>query len=569
MRSAFLTALFLSLFSTFTVQATNDVMPFEKPEDLLARAKVGRHEYIDVIYQIRNYFFVERSKEELYQYLGMITELEKIETAHKFPIFEVRPVQMLAEKLTEISAEKISFFDDSVELVETFIRWSLEEKKYELIEQQALRLRKEHYSEESLKNALILTRHFLDMNNPDEPYPSYLVERSKDLEGYLLKRLLMVSTLTNPSLQPLVADIRGLYAISALMSHYLNELTDGNQDIFTQEAINLILMAAKKAQQFDPHNDDLSLSNVSSVAAKFFMAYLAENKEASNANELIELVRESEYNELFAFFQFFNFNEMQSSKTPISIALLEKIVEFYKQYSPVRFEYALYKLNSLKVINVPFSIQGQYEVSLGRVNGLLTIYKTLGFGLSFMLVTENGQFLGQGNFSYMRDDGSVKIASEEPFVNGTLAPKKYLQISLYEGKLVGQFVSGRTKLTFSGKKIQELELTSEAVIAHPDMLEEIIQVRDGNETIYELDLIQTSDRNFRAELNKKLPNSNINLPIGFSVMYADGMTYSFFSDSNEANQSAVSILTLYTTAEGRFLRYFSSHLKTSKVFKLE
>ena len=217
---------------------------------------------------------------------------------------------------------------------------------------------------------------------------------------------------------------------------------------------------------------------------------------------------------------------------------------------------------------MPRSIEGQYEVEIGRTKGLLTIYKTHDFGMSFILLTENGRLLGQGSFPFM-DGEALIISTEDPYINGRITLRKFLRVEMQDDQLYARFSNGQTKLSMNGKRIQSFDLNEEQLQSYGPLVSKWFDVKSEEGINYSINVIETGSTGFRLELVRNLVNSAISIPVGLPYSYSNGITHSFFSETNDGLAQSLNMLTFYRTTEGRFVRYFAAHLKESKIFKLD
>jgi|GEM_PF-5679821 len=567
-----LSTLFLSLWLALPVLAQENLpLNFEQPASLLERAKVGRHEYIDVIYQIRNYFFADRSNEELLAYINMLDDLEQIEIAHKFPEFQTRPVEVLAQRLTTVASKKLDFFTMPVSVFPKFYKWAEDEIRFQVLEEQESALRKKDPSNSELINALAITRALFQAPEPTPPLPpynAYLLDKLKQIEGIFTRRLFKNSNLNEEYLVGQIEASIGSYSLANALQEVQSKFQGGDPMAVSSHTADLIHAIHRQAKELDFYNEEGVIFNLSTLSAKLLLAYLEDKEYILGFENLYRFVLPEDYNEIANFFLYFNFTSIRRHKTQLVVNLLGKVKKGLAQSNVTKAAHMSHLLETIEVRRYVDAVSGQYLINLGASKAYLSIYKISHYRLGFVLCLENGTYLGSGQFSKIDELENMIISSDDIFINGQHILRKYIKFKVEDGKIVGRINNELSASEFTGTKIQEFE-SPESLNNLESLSEKIYTTKSSDGTEYEVYFRNIGPQHYVAELEARFPGTRLVVHKTLAVGELDHGVFYFANEVSETSQRNLTLLVVFRTENGLFAKMFLGHLPKAEILKLE
>lgn len=294
----FLLSIMLGLMAFTSLAQTAPVpMPdLRSPEEILVLAAKNRYNFMDAVYEIRNSSMERRPIAENISYMMILPQLKEIENTLKYSELGVTPTEELAEYLTGTLSRRAHIEDMSSEEINTFVKWSIFENIYSLIEEQSRHLMSKERTEDQWENYYLKATQLL-LAVKKAPYVTVMLEdTASTLQGEILIQYFQLFHKTIP--------------VETMIKH-ISEVESGDT---LEKTLKLVGLQWGKTK-----NPDLKL--------KFFRLTIATSEKISTIknDSLFSTMATLGETLLYQVFDLLNYN------TTIDLSELERVTPFFNR----------------------------------------------------------------------------------------------------------------------------------------------------------------------------------------------------------------------------------------------
>jgi len=208
---------FLLLMGTISPSAFAETRPPE-PGKILSEAAVDFASLLSITSDLKRFIPRMRSKEEIYPYLHMLPELERVAAKYDVVTLGVDPVKELSLLLTRDAVRWIEIDRDSPEIVEIFLTRAEDATRYTMASQQVKRLNPIDDRDRLLVWHAAVNRCLLLVRKLNAHVS--VVEKFEELQGRTVRMILPVAKdLSEATLETFFHSVQGETAIEEVMDY--------------------------------------------------------------------------------------------------------------------------------------------------------------------------------------------------------------------------------------------------------------------------------------------------------------------------------------------------------------
>jgi hypothetical protein len=434
------------LFFVFINVAFAQVLPpLRSPQEILDLAKLGRFQYMDAIYEIRNSDMESRPVAVNLEYISILPELKEIESALQYPDFGVKPSKDLADYLIKILVNFAHVEEISNTLIPVIVDWAESDLLYTLFDKQQRALSRKRTFDEWVafyhKTAL-----FTGMLKKKLFSSLILIQQSEILQGQILSSLLNnhYDNIDITIFNRMLPNVVSMVALENIM-HFLD--IEFKKTKSPEAVSKLFSVAVLIAEQMRVLHDDSYLDQLDVIGDMLALFLMTSVREDAQLNvQYVELAStyftKKTWQDLAAFVSIINMNQVDSHNASTLSIIFKKIKSlnpsWFSSYELIQIE-SLQAQMSVALIDRKKMPEGLYKISDAKTVQYLWLFYSSEWNLNAQLLSHYGDSISlYARAEYNAVTAKLKLAStrsEEINLSGT----KYVLFDLSKS-LVDQIV---------------------------------------------------------------------------------------------------------------------------------
>ncbi len=215
----------------------------EKPptaEEMLARARLNRVEYLGAILDVQRFVRTMGRPEEVYSYLLALDELDTLGKKFDVEALGGSPLHELSVALTQAAIKFIRLDSDSPEAVSAFLKWAEDGTRHAAVHEQT-----RHLNPISDKSALFVWHAAIRRSLTQLAAlkaAAFVTDAFDELQGDVVKKLLLLRTrLTPEEKHKLVADMTSISGLQEVLDFIREEAATSKEPALLKESLGWTL----------------------------------------------------------------------------------------------------------------------------------------------------------------------------------------------------------------------------------------------------------------------------------------------------------------------------------------
>jgi len=456
------------------------------PQALLEKAKIGRPEFLVVVQDIERFAPTFPAKEQLFPYIQILNELEKIAVSHGVDEISNQVVKKLGWVLTRQGIKWLRLDQEPTEFISHFFSWSENSTRYQIAGQH-LKLLVLVTDREGLlhwyERTCFSLAAIIDLKSE-----AYVVEAFEQLQASSVQRLIKIKNeISSDQMLGIMKSVRSMTAIQAIVGFLSEEVLRATQhtelETFLQWGI-VLSTNLKTLNQTIPFNvltapGYLIITIVSKILTQENVFDIA------LAKELIPALLSSQITELGSFIiTLYRDKPIPESQLMLLGEISDRLMEEYQKLGlnqPAEEMKKFVSRISLLVAGLTEEIEGSYEVTVRDKPGLINLVH-IGNGKFFMglSVRYGGEVSADFSFFHVLYNSKQKKweavhyeVTDPNFsnpVNEVFFMRFVITTEAGEKRIQGTFFTSKLTSPIEGKKTRSyLAFTDEKRTSIPDI----------------------------------------------------------------------------------------------------